>query len=149
MDEDLDPDEDLLDEASDVAFARLDEVGGDARKLPAALRVVAMLYSAQGVIDNGGLRYFFANDWPGRPPYSLFVEAYRAIGAAAEAGVIAAAAAAFELEHPERESARRNEMLAGAVGEQLDGMSAKMTSDVWRLLAAYARANESAFFAGD
>ena len=138
-------DKDLLDRAVEIAFARLRKVKRDLAALPEPLRVVAIVCSAQGVIDNGGLRYFFENDWPRQPPYAQFVDAYRAIGAGADAEAIAAAAALFPFPDPERDRDRRCELLAGPVGERVQALDSRLTDRVWELLAAFAHANESAF----
>ncbi len=57
--------------------------------------------SAQGLIDNGGLRAFFETDWPGTPPYSTFTDAYERIGCTDGAETIRQAADSFGLECPE------------------------------------------------
>ena len=45
------------------------------------LLTVWAIEQAQGIIDNGGFQYFFENDWPENPSYSVFVDAFRRIGA--------------------------------------------------------------------
>jgi hypothetical protein len=72
--------ESLLDKASEYAFAQLEDACGDVSLLPLPLQTVAVIYSAQGVIDNGGLEYFYESDFDGTPEYSFFVNAYRRIG---------------------------------------------------------------------
>jgi len=138
-------DEDLVDRAADVAFERLGQAGGDPRELGEPFRTVAVFTAAQGVIDNGGLRHLFENDWPAQPPYATFSAAYRTIGANAEADAIDAAASLFELEHPEREAERRDELLAGPVGARIEALDSEFGSDVWHLLAEYVRAHRAAF----
>lgn len=46
---------DVLDLASDAAFTRLKDAGGDPGALSEILRTFVFVYSAQGIIDNGGL----------------------------------------------------------------------------------------------
>lgn len=58
------------------------------------------LYAAQGVIDNGGFKYFFGEDWPNQPPYSVFVDAYAAIGCPEQAKDLARVAASFPFRNP-------------------------------------------------
>ena len=138
--------EPTLDAAIDLALERLQQAGGDPRGLPAPLRTVALVASAQGVIDNGGLRYFLENDWPGQPPYGLFVEAYRAIGATAEAQAIGAACEAVGREQPERQREARLAFLAQAgSAERLAAWEASMVSDVWALLGEYVQHHQAAF----
>ena len=136
---------DFLDAASDVALARLKSADGDVSRLDDPFRTVAVIYSAQGVIDNGGLRYFFENDWPGQPPYSAFSEAYRAIGASPEARAIEAGAAMFPFPTPEREETRRRRLLQGSGAERIEALDASFKSDVWARLAEYAQAHKDAF----
>ncbi len=67
-----------IDEAATYSFSLLDDT--DIDLLDADVQTFIRVYSAQGIIDNGGFQYFFENDFPGRPPYSVFVDAYTAIG---------------------------------------------------------------------
>ena len=85
-----------LEKAVAFAAAAAAEAGGVAG-LAAPVRTVVLVHGAQGVIDNGGLRYFFEADFPGKPDYGLFVEAYGAIGAEDAARVLAEA----EDHHPD------------------------------------------------
>jgi len=39
-----------------------------------------MVYSAWGIIENGGLQYFFESNFPGDPPYDVFVQAFSSVG---------------------------------------------------------------------
>lgn len=135
----------FLERASDIALAKLKDVGGDPRRLDDPLRTVAIIYSAQGVIDNGGLRYFFQNDWPAQPPYSVFAEAYRTIGATPEADAIEAGASMFTFSNPERHAPQRQSFLDGANGERIDALDEKLVTDVWKLLVDYAQADSRAF----
>lgn len=134
----------FLDHASDVAFAKLEGVGGDPRRLEEPFRTVAVVCSAQGVIDNGGLRHFFENDWPAQPPYSLFSDAYRTIGAMPEAAAIEAGASALGFPEPERHASQRRSVLEGPGGERIEALDEELVSDAWKLLADYARANRGA-----
>jgi hypothetical protein len=98
----------ILERASELAFQKLDAAGGSIANLEEPYRTVALIYSAQGVIDNGGIIYFFESDWPGNPPYSLFADAYRRIGCAAAADALAQAADSFGVPHPEQDRSVRN-----------------------------------------
>jgi hypothetical protein len=49
-------------------------------RLPQNVRIFLLVNGAQGIIDNGGYKYFFGQDWPGTPPYDDFANAYEAIG---------------------------------------------------------------------
>jgi hypothetical protein len=66
------------------------------------------IYSAQGVLDNGGYRYFFESDWEGQPDYSVFVQAYREIGCEAQAQELARVVATFDFADPHLHQDLRN-----------------------------------------
>ena len=114
------PDPGSLAVAIDWAFARLEASGGELARVPEELaRTLVVVVSAQGVIENGGLAYFFGLDWPGTPPYALFVSAYLAIGAVREAALLEEALAVLALAQPERDLAARRAALAGPAGARL------------------------------
>src|SRR4051794_7668624 len=83
----------------------------DIAKLPPPVRTVACVLTGQGVINNGGLHYFFESDFPNSPPYSFFVEAYRMIGANDAADALEKAVALFPFKDPQRHVDRRNKFL--------------------------------------
>jgi hypothetical protein len=99
-----------FDKAIDHALREFDRVG-DLDKLPRAIRTVAIVQSAQGIIDNGGLQYFFESDFPNQPPYTIFVDAYREIGASAEADALGSAVALFPFAQPHKDKAGRDSFL--------------------------------------
>ena len=68
--------------------------------LPWVAQVVTVVVEAQGCIDNGGFIYFFEGDYPGDPPYSVFAEAFRAIGADESAECIEVAVSLFPFPEP-------------------------------------------------
>jgi hypothetical protein len=137
-----------LDAASNVAFARLREAGNDPTRLREEFRTVVVVYGAQGVIDNGGLQYFFESDWPGQPPYALFSEAYRRIGADLAAECIDRATAMFPFPEPHLAARRRLAFLESlaedhelfALGDAICG-----NATVWLKLEEYVRDNEPIF----
>ena len=142
--------DDFLDRAGTRAFAKLRRARNDPRNLSEPFRTLAVVYAAQGVLDNGGLRYFFESDWPGQPPYELFAQAYRAIGATERASAIEQAAKEFAFASPEHDRNRRCELLDGAVGIRIDAIDRQSVAgrtgeNVWSLLAAFARSHEHAF----
>ena len=105
------PAESLLDRASDYAFKELERIGGDPLKLPVPLQTVVLIYPAQGMVDNGGFRYLFENDFLGNPPYSIFSDAYRRIGAVEAAEYLDRAVAMFPFDQPHLSAERRNEFM--------------------------------------
>ena len=138
----------MLDRAVKVAFRTLDAAGGDARRLPVPMATVVCVYGAQGVIDNGGFQYFFENDWPCQPPYSMFWKAYARIGAHEAAAAIESAVALFPFARPHRSRAKREAFMAARSRSdrffRLDTVCGDAT--VWPKLEAYVRANASAFW---
>jgi hypothetical protein len=52
----------FLDRAAEYTYKELERVGGDPSKLEVPLQTVAVLYSVQAIIDNGGFQYLFEND---------------------------------------------------------------------------------------
>ena len=109
-------DRDLLKRTSQAIFSRLGT--GSIFSLSWPQQVVALIYSAQGVIDNGGFIYFFENDWPGQPPYSVFADTYRAIGAEECAECIEVAASLFPFPDPHRAEAERRAYLQACGDDQ-------------------------------
>ncbi len=90
-----------LSEAFEKAKRKLSKMKGNIFFLPSAVSNFLLVYSAQGVIDNGGYEYFFGGDWPHNPPYSKFVNAYRAIGCIKQSEDLARVVATFPFEKPE------------------------------------------------
>jgi hypothetical protein len=66
---------------------------------------------AQGIVDNGGFRYFFEKDWPDHPEYFLFVEAFQRIGALEVADCLQDAIDMFPFENPHLDCLARNSYL--------------------------------------
>jgi len=138
----------FLDHASDVAFEHLEVVNGDINKLPEALQTVALIYSAQGIIDNGGFQYFFENDFPGNPPYTLFASAYRRIGAYEASNNLEKAIKLFPFDNPHLYCDKRNSYLDSlqdpneiiSLGDQLCG-----DSSIWEKLKQYILKNAKLF----
>ena len=127
-----------LDAWIERAFAELEAAGGDPVRLSEPFRTIVVITACQGVIDNGGLRLFFENDWPGQPPYATFADAYRRVGARHSAEAIESAARLFPCARPESEQARRRQVLAGPTGAEVDALT-PTDEDVWAALALYLR----------
>ncbi|HEY1790082.1 MAG TPA: DUF4375 domain-containing protein [Verrucomicrobiae bacterium] len=102
-------DEILVEKVSKELYKRL----GDASifELPWVSQVVTVFLGAQGYIDNGGFIYFFEGDYPGTPPYSVFANAYRAIGADESAECIEVAAKLFPFPEPHLHGDARRDYL--------------------------------------
>jgi hypothetical protein len=91
--------DDELFSALDVAQKRMKAACGMA-KAPEPIRVAMTVCTAQGIIDNGGLQYFYEADFEGRCPYSDFVDAYRSIGALEAADLIDRSSKLFPFSDP-------------------------------------------------
>ena len=102
---------DPLSEAFKKAKKKLNRAKGDIDRLPSVIASFLLVYSAQGVIDNGGYRYFFGSDWPQNPPYSKFIDAYKAIGCIKQSKDLARVVATFPFDNPHlKETARKKYM---------------------------------------
>ena len=100
-----------LAKAIKFTLAEVKRAGNDLFKLPRPLQVVALVHAAQGIIDNGGLQYFFEADFPDNPPYSVFSDAYRAIGSVKGADALDQAASMFDFRSPHKHRTERNHFL--------------------------------------
>lgn len=146
--------ESYLENASTIAFKKLDDAGGNIESLDEPYRTIVTIYAAQGVIDNGGLFYFFESDWPNNPPYSLFADAYRRIDRMEAGDAIESAASSFAIRNPERNKDFRNDFMERQFGtDDTEGeMSIEWNDcicgdeEVWNCLAAWLRKNYPSAF---
>ena len=137
----------FLDKATDSLYERLDAAGGDPLQLPAAQQPVVLLMTMQAMIDNGGIRYPMENDFPFTPPYSVFSDAYRTIGATDAADAFDKAIAMFPFSEPEKHAELRDQFMGSfdddaaffALGDLICG-----DKRVWQLLDAYVKNNAAA-----
>lgn len=135
-----------LDSLTDEAFSQLNEVGNDLSLLDEPAKTIVIITSAQGQIDNGGLRSFFACDWPGSPSYSLFVEAYERIECPNEASCIRNAVDSFGIDLPELHVEERNAYMEAHFDEESQSVagweeSICGKSEVWSSLLRWALKN--------
>ncbi len=123
-----------------VVQTRLDAVCGDPMKLPIPIRTVALVATAQGIIDNGGFRYFFGGNFPNTPPYSIFFDAYRRIGADEAGEQIKKAVSMFPMNRPHRHQEKRKEYM-DSIDENSDFFKIEGficgNKNVWDLLYKY------------
>lgn len=138
----------FLDSAAEHAYKEMERLGGDPAKLEGPLQTVAVLYTVQAIIDNGGFRYLFENDLPFCPPYSLVSDAYRRIGANDVATRLERAVALFPFENPHQFQQQRNDFM-NSLGEshELFELGDQVCGDesVWTALEQYAKKNAQAF----
>jgi hypothetical protein len=102
-------DDKLIEEVSDQLYERIGEES--IFSLPWVSQVVLVVLAAQGYTDNGGFGYFFEGDYPGNPPYSLFANAFRAIGADESAECIEVASSEFPFSDPHLHGDARRDFL--------------------------------------
>jgi hypothetical protein len=119
----------LLDRAAEGLYRQLNSHNNDLSKVPEITRPIALLYMFQGMVDNGGFRYPMESDFPGNPPYSEFVEAYRRIGAADAAEALEKAVALFPFDHPECNSEARNQYFDSLGDDEFENSQFSQLSD--------------------
>jgi Domain of unknown function (DUF4375) len=138
----------LLDKAAEGIYQKLEEVGGDPLKLEVVFQTVAILSTVQAMVDNGGFRYLFEGDFPYCPPYSVFSNAYREIGAPDAADRLEKAVARFPFEDPHLNREGRNLFMDSleetdelfVLGDQLCG-----DDRIWLLMEEYVKNHVEAF----
>ena len=133
---------DVLDQAAENVYKKLEAVGGNPENLSGTQRPIAILYQVQAMIDNGGIRYPLENDLPFQLPYSQVSDAYRAIGASNAADIFDKAIALIPFPFPERLIQARNEFMDTLdesdefyqLGDQLCG-----DKSIWDLMTDYVK----------
>lgn len=138
----------FLDVAAEFTYKELERIGGDPSKLDIPQQTVAILYSVQAIVDNGGFQYLFENDFPFSPPYSKFIEAYRRIGANQAAERLARAVEMFPFENPHlKQNERLKFMETLNEDNEFFVLGDKVCGDkhIWFALEEYARKNASSF----
>lgn len=141
---------DVIEQGYDEALLLLEKSAGDFDLLPDAVATFLFVHSAQGVIDNGGYRYFFESSWPNNPPYSRFMDAYRAIGCDAQADDLARVVSTFPFEAPHLNEEGRNKYMDENLDEdecEVRGWGDRLCGDeeVWRKLGAFYKMHASDF----
>jgi hypothetical protein len=109
--------------ALDLVFDCCERADWSAYDLPRPLFVAWAVTTAQETINNGSLAYFFENDWPDNPSYSIFVEAFREIGADVTTGLLEEAVNEFPFENPHLDFEKRRAHLEECGAYELDGDS--------------------------
>lgn len=97
---------------TEAAYQALSEVGGNPLQLSEPFRTVVLVDTAKGIIDNGGIKYFFESDFPFKLEYSVFSSAFRNIGLDEVADGIDHAVAKFPFANPHLYAAKRNEFMS-------------------------------------
>jgi hypothetical protein len=102
---------DIINEAYKEVTAGSESPDWNAYKLPRPSFVVLTVVKTQEIVLNGGLQYFFESDWPGNPPYAVFIDALREIGAIQAANCLQKAVNNFPFLDPHKRCALRCEHL--------------------------------------
>jgi uncharacterized protein DUF4375 len=138
----------FLDRAAEYTYEELERAGGDPSRLDLPQQTVAILYSVQAIIDNGGFQYLFENDFPHKPPYSKFAEAYRRIGSDRAADRLEKAVAMFPFGNPHLHQDLRLTFME-TLEEESEffelGNAVCGDEKVWTDLEAYAKTNAASF----
>jgi len=132
------------------ANRQLDFFGGDMSRLSEPVKVFMLVYGAQGVIDNGGFKYFFGQDWPDNPPYEIFISAYESIGCEVQAQELRKVIGTFPFSDPHLHKELRAEFINqnyDADEHSVRGWGDSLCGDeaVWKKLARYYERNMQAF----
>ena len=138
----------FLDRAAAYTYDELERLGGDLSNLDLPQQTVAILYSGQAIIDNGGFQYLFENDLPSQLPYLKVVEAYRRIGAHEAADRLQQAVAMFPFENPHLHQDERLEFMEALEEEsEFFKLGDEVCGDkkVWSHLESYAKTNAASF----
>lgn len=136
-----------LDAAIDGVYERLESVGGNPFDLPSVVQPIAMLYTVQAIIDNGGFQYLFENDLLDQP-YSAFVSAYRSIGAQRAAEALEKAISFFPFPDPHVDRERRMKFLETLDEDhEITQLGDEVCGDetIWILMDQYVSARPEAF----
>lgn len=133
---------DTIEKAFKRATSKLKKVGHNIDALPKSVASFLMVYSAQGVIGNGGYYYFFEHDWPNDPPYSKFIDAYLEIGCSSQSNDLARVVSTFPFDNPHLNKNARNKYMDENYDEKKyevkDWGDALCGDDeVWEKLKAY------------
>ncbi|MGQ0729212.1 DMP19 family protein [Acidovorax sp.] len=140
----------LLERASAYATAKVLEADGCVSRLPEALQTVVVINTTQGIIDNGGLEYFYESDFPTNLPYSFFAETFRRIGVESVASCIDESSRMFPFPEPHLHEAKRRTWLDSVKDDEAHPfvhLSRKACGDelVFQKLAEYVDRHRDAF----
>jgi hypothetical protein len=140
--------DDFLENRLHFAQALLAEKGDDISQLALPYIVLLTVSSAQGIIDNGGLRYFFESDWEGQPSYDSFIDAYRLIGCTDVADSLERSVKCFPFPDPHLKEKQRNEFLDSLPDTHrffTDSDLIVGNNEVWANLSAFLKQYDSYF----
>ena len=126
------------------AFEELERMRGNPADLELPEQTLVLIVRVQGIIDKGGFRLLFENNFPFCPPYSFFSAAYRRIGAIDAAICIDRAAFLFPFERPQEFKEMRNSFVDSLEdSHQIFELGNQVSGDerIWSKLEDYVRLN--------
>ena len=132
------------------ATAKAKKAENDIHLLPKPVMTFLLVYSAQGVIDNGGYAYFFGSDWPDKLPYEYFYEAYNEIGCTNQAKDIQRVISTFPFTDPHLKMDERKKYIKENYYDEafeVIGWGDALCGDeeVWEKLSSYYKIHENDF----
>lgn len=145
---------DILTRADVVIYKDQDDDDWSPYALPRPLLTVWAVTRAHEATCNGGFEYFFENDWPENPPYSVFVEAFREIGALEAASYLQQAVENFPFPDPHLHVDKRCEHLVASrsnpdeddsIIDELGSRLSDLDDDTYTKIEAYILANPDSF----
>jgi len=145
---------DVVDFALETVYENSEPDDWSAYELPRPLFVVWAIEKAQETTNNGSFQYFFERDWPGNPLYSIFIDAFREVGAVQTAECLEAAVHEFPFENPHLDCEKRlsyldesgsSSMSSDSKIDQLGLRVMDLSDDNYAKLAQYIQKNESYF----
>lgn len=74
-------------------------------------RAVVIVYTAWGIIGNGGFQYFFEMNFEGDPPFEIFTQAFRTVGLGEIAQRFSELVSLFPFNDPHQSIQKRQEFL--------------------------------------
>lgn len=139
---------------SDKVFSQYGELANQKgiSSLPEPWRTVIAIYTAQGIIDNGGFAYFFESDFKGGNDFKTIINSYRNIGLEEHAKSIENVLSLFPENRPHVDTSERDgfiyKYLSGNdeenycnVVEDAEAVFYKETENVYKLADNYAIKN--------
>lgn len=94
----------------DTCFENLDKVQ-QVERLDNPCRTVVIVYSAWGLIENGGFQYFFESNFPGDPSYDIFIQAFSSVGLTDIALDFSKLVSSFPFNEPHKFPGKRQEFI--------------------------------------
>jgi hypothetical protein len=106
----------------DTCFEALDKVQR-VELLDQPCHTVVIVYSAWGIIENGGFEYFFESNFPDDPPYDVFTEAFRNVGLDEIALRFSTLVSSFPFSDPHKYPQKRQEFLGSQPSSFITSMT--------------------------